>query len=116
MRETNENLDSYKSSKRLVPSVYVSYMSQNFLLFYVSKLSARKLRIFLLMYPESLSDVGARSGCRCYVTCPVRGCGWGGSGVGGGGGGSRVQSAMLIHVTFKFGIDGSGKGRHCLTL
>ena len=39
-----------------------------------------------------------------------------GGGDGVGGGGSRAQSAMLIHVTFKFGIDGSGKGRHCLTL
>ena len=69
------------------------------------------------MYPGSLSDVGARCGGRCYVTCPVRGCGWGGGrDEVEGGGGSRAQSAVLIHVTFKFGIDGSGKGRHCLTL
>ena len=75
------------------PSVYVSYMSQNFLLFYVSNLSVRNFRIFLLMYPGSLSDVGARCGGRCYVTCPVRGCGWGGGGdeVEGGGG---LQSAV----------------------
>ena len=60
MRETNEYLDSYKSSKRLVPSVYVSYMSQNFLLFYVSNLSVQKLLIFLLMYPLSLSPLSVR--------------------------------------------------------
>ena len=55
--------------------------------------------------------VGATSHARFGDVGGV-GVGWGWVGVGG----SRAQSAMLIHVTFKFGIDGSGKGRHCLTL
>ena len=80
MRETNENLDPYNSSKRLVPIRLRELHESNLFLFYVSNLSVRNFRIFLLMYPGSLSDVGARCGGRCYVTCPVRGCGWGGGG------------------------------------
>ena len=36
------------------PAVYMSYMSQNFRLLRASNLSARKFRIFLLMYPGSM--------------------------------------------------------------
>ena len=38
------------------PAVYMSCMSQNFRLFHVSNLSVRNFRIFLLMYPGSLTD------------------------------------------------------------
>ena len=37
------------------PAVYMSYTSQNFRLFHVSNLSVRNFRIFLLMYPGSMS-------------------------------------------------------------
>ena len=37
------------------PAVYMSCMSQNVRLFHVSNLSVRNIRIFLLMYPGSLS-------------------------------------------------------------
>ena len=37
------------------PAVYMSCMSQNFRLFHVSNLSVRNFRIFLLMYPGSLT-------------------------------------------------------------
>ena len=47
------------------PSVYMSCMSQNFRLFHVSNLSVRNFRIFLLMYPGSVSVSGAVSlSCR----------------------------------------------------
>ena len=38
-----------------IPAVYMSCMSQNFRLFHVSNLSVRNFRIFLLMYPGSLT-------------------------------------------------------------
>ena len=37
------------------PAVYMSYTSQNFRLFHVSNLSVRNFRIFLLMYPGSMT-------------------------------------------------------------
>ena len=37
------------------PAVYMSCMSQNFRFFHVSNLSVRNFRIFLLMYPGSVS-------------------------------------------------------------
>ena len=72
IRESNRSFDSCNSRKRPgnhpvpaaaapprrpvldgSPAVYMSYMSQNFCLFPVSKLSVLNFRIFLLMYPES---------------------------------------------------------------
>ena len=52
------------------PAVYMSYMSQNFRLFHVSNLSVRNFRIFLLMYPGSLTKCAACALCT-GVTGPL---------------------------------------------
>ena len=98
--ESNRSFDSCNSRKRLgyhpvpaaaapprrpvldgSPAVYMSYMSQNFCLFPVSKLSVLNFRIFLLMYPGSVRDTPAAA------TNKVPGTGdWLTVGRGGGGG------------------------------
>ena len=51
IRETNENVDSRNSCKRLGTSRLYECISQNFRLFHASNFSFRSFRIFLLMYP-----------------------------------------------------------------
>ena len=46
------------------PAVYMSCMSQNFRLLRVANLSVRNFRIFLLMYPGSVSSGGSLSAFR----------------------------------------------------
>ena len=55
MRVTNRNFDSCNSCNSCKRAVYMSCMSQNFRLLHVSNLSVRNFRIFLLMYPGSVT-------------------------------------------------------------
>ena len=67
IRETNRNCDSCSSCKRLVPSRLHELHESKFPFVHVSNLSVRNFRIFLLMYPGSLTaltDRLVRSFCR----------------------------------------------------
>ena len=55
MRETNGTFDSCNSCKRLVPSRLHELHESKFPLFHASNLSVRNFRIFLLMYPGSVT-------------------------------------------------------------
>ena len=60
IRVTNINFDPCNSCKRWFPAVYMSCMSQNFRLLQVSNLSVLNFRIFLHMYPGSLSPKSSK--------------------------------------------------------
>ena len=53
--ETNRSFDSCHSCKRLVPSCLHELHESDFCLFHVSNLSGLNFRIFLLMYPGSMT-------------------------------------------------------------
>ena len=62
------------------PAVYMSCMSQNFRLFHVSNLSVRNFRIFLLMYPGSVSPALAPGLLMASVAASLPRCRSGGGG------------------------------------
>ena len=83
------------------PAVYMSCMSQNFRLFHLSNLSVRNFRIFLLMYPGSLtatrtSEVGRAA--RCLPRTAEHGQDYRVNNTGGGGRPGAVRHRPLAHA------------------